>query len=626
MEIFQNISNRVSNAPRVTLFKVTVVSITLISFIVWKPLILLIFPGALLFYLPLVRKLSFFECVIYPIAFSLAFWVVGFWALKYISLSFTGFIFVVTAISFIFFISKRQRNFSLPHFRLEDAMLFSLSALLILLFIQIYFQQLAPAGADMATHTYTARLIKENNSFPESYEPILPIKRFGSSPFGFSVITAAISLLSDLPIYRSALLVTALTYPVFGISLILFLKNYFSSFISAFVTLISLFAGFGITGYIFWGGNLTILSIAFLTYGLAFGLRLIKHKEVSRKHIVILGLLIYASFSIHHIPFMNFLYFVPIIFFYFILKNPKQKKVLIAVGQLFFLLFILAIPFLMSLKFPSERILVELRNWQRSSLYWTGTWRDSYISIPMFIRSSVGAVLFATAAFGLLSSFFLKIRHKLLYFLSLILIFVIVLNAQYWFLPLSPLLYPDRIATLGIIPMAFFGGCFFQLFFNKVQKITKNRLVSALLLLTTVSIFPINGTPLSTLAINNYNETLILSRKFSSVTKDDILAFNWISEHTNLSDVFDNNYSDAGIWLPAIAFRKALVNDAEPYEIDDLEQGIRQLEPTHVFMGSKKVFYSNVPIANAWTESELQKEKYKLLYSSGNTRVYKIMK
>jgi len=588
-------------------------------------IILILFPGLLFFYLPISKKIHFFEAVIFAIALSLSFWISGFWILKFLPLSFTTFIYLSVALSLIIAIFKHKASLALPSFKFSDLFSFFLVIFLFLLFIPLYHQQVAPAGADMASHSYLARLIQEHNGFPKSYEPIVPVRHFGAAPFGFSTLVAAISLLSDLPIYRSALLLTSFTYPLFGIALFVFLKNYFSLFVSSLTTLLVLLIGSEITSYLTWGGNPTILSIAFLLFGLAYGLRISQLNYLSPKYIVLLSLLFYTSFTIHHIPFVNVLFFVPAIGFYLIFKKSHRRKYLPFLGYLFLFLFILAVPFFLSLKLPSETTIEWVKSWQRRDCYWVGNWQNAYRTIPLYIQGRIGKNLFAMLILGLFSSFFIKMKHKFWFFAFLLLITIIILNSRYWFLPLSPLLYPDRAVSVGVVSMAFFVGCLFHFCLDLIQRITRSRLVSIVLLLVFLAGPPIHGQWLISRARENYEELRRNSASLSSITQDDINAFHWISDHTTIIDVFDNNYGDAGIWIPAIAYRKVIANDASPYDFDELEKGVKHLTPSYVYIGSKTVYPD--PDAMFFFADMLKKSpNHELVYSSGNALVYKIKK
>ena len=602
-------------------FKISVLLLSLAGFVLWTPLLLFVFPGSIFIYSRLSRRMSLFEAVVYSIVLSLSYWVCGFWILKLLPLSFTGFIYFSLALSFIIHIFYRRSDFSLPSFNLSDALSFVLSIFLFLLFILLYYQQIVPAGVDPATHGYIARLIQEYNGFPETYEPIVPIQRFGSSPIGFSVLTAAVSLLTNLPIYRSALLFVSLTYFLFGLALFLFLRSYFSVFISSLTTLSVLLIGSDITKYIEWGGNPSILSLAFLLFGISFGLRVLQFGYLSRKNIALLSLFLYASFTIHHIPFVTILFLFPIIGLYLVLKKSDWTKYFIHLGYLFLFLFILAIPFFLSLKLPSTETLEFIKSWQRYTEHaWVGNWKNAFITIPLYLQMRIGKTLFLLFVLGLFSAIFFKVRHSVWFFISLFIMTVLVLNSRYWFLPLSPLLYPDRIVSVGVIPLSYFVGSFYSTCSRLIQKISTDRVFLTSVFIVLVLWLPLGRRSFVHQAIFNYTNTLQASLDYSLLSEDDIKAFHWILRHTSIKDVFINNYGDAGVWIPAIAYRKVTVNDHDPYDLEELRDGASRLTPTYVYLGSRPI-YSSISI----TLDELEHSiRYELIYSSGNARVYKI--
>ena len=601
-------------------YKLVFLAVVAVSFFLWKPLLLFLLPGLLLGYLPISRKISFFEFCTYSVVFSLSFWICSFWLLKFLPLPLSLFIYFILGISVLLVAFGKSDTFALKPPLFSDLISLAYLILLLLLFMPLYYRQIVPSGADMATHSYIARLIFEQNGFPQSYEPILPVKQFDSPPFGFPLITASISILGNLPIYKSALILTSLTYVFMGLALLTFLRLYFSLFISLVASLSTLLLSREIFHYIIWGGNLTILSIGFLVFAISFVIKLLDTTKVpTLKYSALFSLILYASFTIHSLPLVNALYMAPFIFLYVISKKNLRKKYLPFLVLTLLLLIVFAIPFFSSLKSPSENTLQFIKNFH--DRIWREKLLSAYSTIPKYLQRRIGENLFLIAALGLFASFFIKLRHKIWLYIFLLLAVLIIINARHWFLPLSPLLWPDRIVTISTIAIAYFTGCFIYICLNLFQKVIKIRpLATALFIILFITV-PINDGSLGRLAFDNYKVIMAASEKLSSVSQDDLNAFIWISENTSIGDVFANNYGDAGIWIPAISFRMVVENDAGLDIYDEVQANKSKLNPSYLYLGGKIVY----PMAITYLHKVIEKDNnYTLVYSSGRARVYKI--
>ena len=215
-------------------------------------------------------------------------------------------------------------------------------------------------------------------------------------------------------------------------------------------------------------------------------------------------------------------------------------------------------------------------------------------------------------------SFFVKIKHKYWFYASLLVIFIIILNSRYWFLPLSPLLYPDRAISVAIIPISFFIGSLLHKF-PIYPYSTRGQFLSYILIIILISIYPVEKQTLLRKTIENYRWIYKESAQKVSVTQDDIKVLNWISENTKQDEIFDNNYGDAGIWIPAIAYRKTKVNHSVPADFDELSK-MSSLKPTYAFVGRKIVY----PPMTLYSKVLGYNDRYELVYSSGNAKVYRV--
>ena len=225
-----------------------------------KEIFIFIFPGfALIIFFS--KKINA-KYVIYSIGLSLSFWIISFWFLKYIPLPLDIFIYLIIIISIIFLGTKIETL----SFKKKEKYILLIFILIILLRLIPYFLNYFPAGADMSFHTLTTKIITEKNGFPSDYMPILPFK-IGNYPLGFHIISACISIFSNIEEYRATLLLANFSYAFLGFCLYVFLTNYFKPKTSLICSIIATFGTNNPQFFIGWGGNSVVLSICFLFLG-----------------------------------------------------------------------------------------------------------------------------------------------------------------------------------------------------------------------------------------------------------------------------------------------------------------------------------------------------------------------
>ena len=92
----------------------------------------------------------------------------------------------------------------------------------------------------------------------------------------------------------------------------------------------------------------------------------------------------------------------------------------------------------------------------------------------------------------------------------------------------------------------------------------------------------------------------------------------WLEKHTNKTDVIQNNYGDAGLWIPSIIFRpitEAHINLIYMDKIKPLG------EPKYIYIGKKRVYHC--PLKNSAFKND---DKYESVYSNQGVYIYRIIK
>jgi hypothetical protein len=292
------------------LFRLGVMILMLVLFTIsCRPLLLLILPGVLVLYLPWWRRRFLSDLTVFVVGTSVAFWIVTFWFLPYVEIplsSWTYGVLVLAAVALGVGLWKWPGRALVRVDR--DDMLASLllATASALRFSFVWRWPLAPAGADMRMHSYIAALIAAGDTVPSSHLPLLPIDSFGAYPVGFRALTALISLLGGIPIYRSAMFMEASTLAFLTLAFYGFVRVFWDRPSSAMVALLVTFLPRNLQHFVQWGGDPTLLSFGLLVTALA--LRPWLEEKMSLGMWGFCALFVAASVFTHLIPVIGVCY------------------------------------------------------------------------------------------------------------------------------------------------------------------------------------------------------------------------------------------------------------------------------------------------------------------------------
>ena len=567
-----------------------------------KEIFIFIFPGfALIIFFS--KKINA-KYVIYSIGLSLSFWIISFWFLKYIPLPLDIFIYLIIIISIIFLGTKIETL----SFKKKEKYILLIFILIILLRLIPYFLNYFPAGADMSFHTLTTKIITEKNGFPSDYMPILPFK-IGNYPLGFHIISACISIFSNIEEYRATLLLANFSYAFLGFCLYVFLTNYFKPKTSLICSIIATFGTNNPQFFIGWGGNSVVLSICFLFLGASLVENIFK---LNFKELFLLSLFSVSSFLVHFIPLYGFFYVYLLVFIKKIKKNKKInsiKKILFVI--IIFVIFVL--PYFLNFKIDfSQNEFNNLKIRQENKYFsWNGNINNFYKTIPIFMITLFGK------SFVILSMtcFLFLIKDKNLFNKATMMLFgsiILIINSKFFFLPVSILLYSERTGILMLIPLTISIGYFIENILNN-NKNVKNKYMNLILIISIASLFLI-------VSVNNYTHYLKVSNVFSMVTSDDLKAFEWINKNTKTEDIFLSNPGDAGLWISALTLRRSTSNQIIPIYHEEADKLLSNLKPNYVFIGKKKVYDTFLDLDYYVSNNN----NYTQVYSNHGVNIFKI--
>jgi hypothetical protein len=107
----------------------------------------------------------------------------------------------------------------------------------------------------------------------------------------------------------------------------------------------------------------------------------------------------------------------------------------------------------------------------------------------------------------------------------------------------------------------------------------------------------------------------------SLLTEADLLAMHWIQENTEPGAAFYNRYGDAGLWIPAIAFRPITDPHLNPFYFDEFRAASAELKARYVYVGKRKLL--GEPIALG--DFEARPEIYRKVYDHDGVMIFEII-
>jgi hypothetical protein len=288
------------------------------------------------------------------------------------------------------------------------------------------------------------------------------------------------------------------------------------------------------------------------------------------------------------------------------------------------LFFVVIMPYLMGLDrgITTPETLRWIQNWVRNTDWvWHGTISDFAWTIPLYIKGYVFgkldvflSVLFFVIVVGVACLFAQDLKRGIQHMVFLLACVLVILNAKYWVLPFSYAIYPERVTIMVIVPLSLFFAFASESLLDHLRDKRPfkegilNFLPLVLLLMMMVLVPKYNREQYTHLAVDQ-----------SSVTEADLEAFYWLKDHTNETDVIQNNYGDGGLWIPSIISRPITNAHINVVYLDKVKQ---VGEPTYVYIGKKCVYADRCELDNSDFKDN---SGYELVYSKDGVYIYKII-
>lgn len=523
-------------------------------------LFLLIGPGVLLHGLLSPRR----RAVELPL-YAAASWVIAFWWLRMLPMGWRWPVLLLGAGSLAAGLALRK----LPD--LPSAAVWAAAAAA---FALLYRSALVAPGVDGAMHAAVARVLADAHGHPAGFRPLWPLDFFHSYPVGQPTLTALLAELGGLPWRQAGLAGHALAYALVIVAFAAALSRWASGNVTGLVAgVLAVLAARAPLHFWTWGGAPNALGIAFGVAALAAGLDAFNDARSAAA----CGLFAAASLLTHGTTAAAFCYAgLPLTAAALWLRPALRRGVfrLAAAGGLALLL---CVPYLASLNpvlGPREVLWVKETARQAASLR---VFPQMLHDLPLI--AGAAALLLVLARQPARALFPLGLAAA---------IALLVLNGRSFTLPLSVLLYPDRVAVLLLLPLAFLCH-------------------DALAGRPRLAVLCIAG--LLAHAATLHTKTLRAGADHALATEADLRLIESLPDCPIL-----NNYGDAGQWIPALAARPITFPQVNVLFFDEIAS---RVHPCAAFRGEKRPYFTDaLPCPGPLCES-VRKE--------GNAELFRIV-
>ncbi|HYY15219.1 MAG TPA: hypothetical protein VE965_00975, partial [Gammaproteobacteria bacterium] len=240
---------------------------------------------------------------------------------------------------------------------------------------------------------------------------------------------------------------------------------------------------------------------------------------------------------------------------------------------------------------------------------WGGTIGNAIVTVPPYLTEKIfGAPFVVLSVLGWVVLAIRRPRLALASGVGAMTVVGLVINSMYWLLPLSYAIYPERVALLLLLPCALGIGALLDGLRGCAAR--RDLLLwgmAALIVVVAVS----------------QNEKLFRKGVIPNalISEADLKAIHWIAETTAPGAIIQNHYGDAGLWIPAIAFRPITDPHLSPFFFDEFRAASPRLKAKYVYVGKKKLL--GEPISRE--EFDSRPDKYRKVYDHDEVVIYEIV-
>lgn len=439
-----------------------------------------------------------------------------------------------------------KTGFSFPRL---PTMVWSLCALCLLPYVVGYASTGMLPGCDTAMHGYITRLVIEQQGVPETYRPLLPVDRFGGYSAGFHLIAASVAFFQPEWLMAGLSATTAVSHLVAVFGLAFLLSLFAPSSTALLVAMVIFWFNRSLQTVVDWGGTPTMLSLGLVFCALAFfGYAIREGSQV----FTIMGTMVWSAAVLTHLipAYVGSYLCMGLVAFWGWKYRPHLPFLLRSAGLSAATALVCLAPYVMKMDDPRSPALSKLVwEWQHRMMdnAITGDLLgDAYRLLRelKFRLSDLTLIAVSTSVLWLL----FRGRYAKLGLVSglSLLLFVLIVNTGYWYLPFSELIYPERVMYFFVVPCGI------------LMCHTAEDLASLRAMRNPPVVPAIAAVALGVGCYNCFERYVAAlahpNRRYDVAMKK---VFDWIEEHTATDAVIHVAYDTEGMWVPALSYRAA---------------------------------------------------------------------
>ncbi len=425
-----------------------------------------------------------------------------------------------------------------------------------------------PPGMDASMYATAARLIAQQQRLPYTYAPIVPQLHLPAVNLGIPAL-AAVAIWCGVSPVSAILASEQLTFSVFILTTYFLLRLWTTRLVAAFLAVYATWNAAGVQKTVEWGGFPTVMALAL---GL-FAMRLLIDltRRPSYRTALPLGFTVASVPLVHGISAAVWLYAAaPMVLLLMIKSRQRRAAMKPLAASAGIALLVVAVYFAVGRVVISGAALDWVRDWQARYAPRNEGWLALFSGLP-YIRQTEGNAFRA----GLLAAGVLLIRRRyypvIAVAASTLVLSLLIANSKHWLLPLSALLYPERVvywtAPLSAVAMALA----WQSLSTKVRRSPMGRLI-------------VPGV-LALIAFGSQVQNFQRSAFRPTITRPQWQALLWAAENLDREhDYVSASYNSTGSYLPAVAGIATTGWHLHFLALEDARIALRDRVPTHRFL------------------------------------------
>lgn len=432
----------------------------------------------------------------------------------------------------------------------------------------ILFTNYVPPGMDGSMHMTSARLIAEQTGLPRNYAPFAPELVFPAVNLGLPTLAAVTMRLGCTPA-AAMLAAEQLTFSAFILATYLVLRLWTTGLTAAWLAVLAAWSSRNMQETIGWGGFPTVMSLAL---GLLAARLLI---DVLRRPALVsavpAGILIASLPLVHGVSAAVWIYAVaPVALIVALVRSRCRKQGLLTLSAAAVVAcMMLAAYRVFGHVAVSDADLAWTRDWQQGYAPKMQGWTAVFMALN-YLRSQAGSM---TIWVGLLAIGMLCWRRQQRSVAALaaiaLLLAMLIINVHYWTLPLSMLLYPERVAYWGTPLAALAIALGLRTVPGRQRSLLATLVVTGLLC------------PAGVRHWSGYQQVAV----HPQVTRAAWQALDWAAHHLDAEhDYVASAYSSAGSYLPGVAGIATSGWHAHHFIMEEAQAVLQTRPVTHVFV------------------------------------------